>query len=193
MPYFYLYDKRRRDGPARGFTLIELMLVVAIVALLAAIAIPKFANLIDKAKEAGMKGNLGVLRSALTIYYADNEGLYPKYDNLTPLVTRGMYHLHGKYLNFDEIVFRVPRYAGDYPTYTAMQVYGNIMTTSLYNSKATVPPDNHPVHTASPIPSYWNYLVNGVAIRASIKTHAINMSPPFGDLLDTKGQAWSEW
>lgn len=53
------------------------MLVVAIVGLLAAIALPRFANLVDKSVEAASKGNLGTLRSACAIYYADNEGLYP--------------------------------------------------------------------------------------------------------------------
>ncbi len=60
-----------------GFTLIELMLVVAIIGLLAAIAIPKFAGLIIKSKEAAVKGKLGCLRSAISIYYADNEGFFP--------------------------------------------------------------------------------------------------------------------
>ena len=60
-----------------GFTLIELMLVVAIIGLLAAIAIPKFAGLIIKSKEAAVKGQLGGLRSAISIYYADNEGIFP--------------------------------------------------------------------------------------------------------------------
>ena len=60
-----------------GFTLIELMLVVAIIGLLAAIALPKFANLVIKAREATAKGQMGAIRSALSIYYADNEGLYP--------------------------------------------------------------------------------------------------------------------
>src|SRR5262245_31914786 len=64
--------------PAKGFTLIELMLVVAIIGLLAAIAIPKFANLVDKAKEAKIKGTLGSVRSAMSIYYADNEGIFPQ-------------------------------------------------------------------------------------------------------------------
>lgn len=67
-----------------GFTLIELMLVVAIVGLLAAIAIPKFGNLILKAQEAGIKGKLGSVRSALRIYYADNEGMYP-YNFVNPV------------------------------------------------------------------------------------------------------------
>lgn len=53
------------------------MLVVAIVGLLAGIAIPKFANMIIKAKEAAVKGKLGAFRSAISIYYADTEGAYP--------------------------------------------------------------------------------------------------------------------
>ena len=61
----------------RGFTLIELMLVVAIIGLLAAIALPKFADMVRKSKEARLRGDLGAFRSALSIYYADNEGFYP--------------------------------------------------------------------------------------------------------------------
>lgn len=64
-------------GLRSGFTLIELMLVAAIIGLLASIAIPKFAELIAKSKESSVKGSLGALRGALTIYYADSEGLRP--------------------------------------------------------------------------------------------------------------------
>lgn len=53
------------------------MVVVAIIGLLASIAIPKFANMIIKSKEAAVKGSLGAVRSAINIYYADNEGVYP--------------------------------------------------------------------------------------------------------------------
>ncbi|MBK8871456.1 MAG: prepilin-type N-terminal cleavage/methylation domain-containing protein [Elusimicrobia bacterium] len=61
----------------KGFTLIELMIVVAIIGILAAIAIPKFAELITKSKESSAKGTLGAVRSAITIYYSDTEGYFP--------------------------------------------------------------------------------------------------------------------
>jgi prepilin-type N-terminal cleavage/methylation domain-containing protein len=77
---------------SRGFTLLELMLVVAIIGTLAAIAVPKFANLLRKSNEGQTRGNLGALRSAVTIYYADMEGQYPT--NLASL------SINGKYLSF---------------------------------------------------------------------------------------------
>ena len=61
----------------KGFTLIELMIVVAIIGILAAIAIPKFADLINKAKEGSTKGALSSVRSAIQVYYGDNEGWFP--------------------------------------------------------------------------------------------------------------------
>lgn len=62
---------------SKGFTLIELMIVVAIIGILAAIAIPRFANLIDRAREARTQGNLGAIRSAMTIYYGTYDGVWP--------------------------------------------------------------------------------------------------------------------
>ncbi len=76
-------------GAKHGFTLIELMIVVAIIGILAAIAIPKFADMIRKASEGKGKANLGALRSTLSIYYGDMEGLYPA--NLAALTIGGKY------------------------------------------------------------------------------------------------------
>ncbi len=62
---------------SKGFTLIELMIVVAIIGILAAVAMPRFADLVRKSNEGATKGKLGSIRSALSIYYADNEGMWP--------------------------------------------------------------------------------------------------------------------
>ena|ERR1019366_8721012 len=73
-----------------GFTLIELMIAVAIIGILSAIAIPQFSNSVMQAQEGVTKGNLGAIRSALSIYYGDNEGIYPA-DDLTSLTAGGRY------------------------------------------------------------------------------------------------------
>src|SRR5579863_5644711 len=67
----------KMNKKTHGFTLIELMIVVAIIGILAGISIPQFANLVSKAQEGRTKANLGTLRSALSIYYGDTEGWYP--------------------------------------------------------------------------------------------------------------------
>lgn len=79
--------RRAADMGRHGFTLVELMLIVSIIGILSAIAIPRFAGLTIKARESVTKGNLGVLRSALSIYYGDMEGWYPT-DALSSLVPR---------------------------------------------------------------------------------------------------------
>lgn len=68
---------RNPSRDRKGFTLLELMIVVSVMAILASIAVPKFADMLLKAQEGGTRGNLGSLRSALSIYYADNQGVYP--------------------------------------------------------------------------------------------------------------------
>ena len=54
----------------KGFTLIELMIVIAIIGLLAAVALPKFGNATESAKAANVQGNLATLRGVISIFYA---------------------------------------------------------------------------------------------------------------------------
>ncbi|NIO16000.1 MAG: prepilin-type N-terminal cleavage/methylation domain-containing protein [Deltaproteobacteria bacterium] len=54
-----------------GFTLIELMIVVAIIGILAAIAIPNFNNFVAKTKKSEAKSNLGAIYNCELSYYAE--------------------------------------------------------------------------------------------------------------------------
>lgn len=100
------YTERMRSPALQlkaGFTLIELMLVVAIIGLLAAIAVPKFSGLVLKSREAAVRGKLGLVRSAVSLYYVDlidadvgpnihinhptlRSGLTPKYIDEVPWI-----------------------------------------------------------------------------------------------------------
>lgn len=66
-----------------GFTLIELIVVMAIVALLVSIAAPRYLLSLERAREASLRSSLQTLRAAIDKYTADR-GHYP--DNLDALV-----------------------------------------------------------------------------------------------------------
>ncbi|HVE12847.1 MAG TPA: type II secretion system protein [Elusimicrobiota bacterium] len=65
--------RRLRDG----FTVLELAIVIAVLAILLGVAAARYKDLLRLAHEGALEGNLGALRSALSMYYADMEGQYP--------------------------------------------------------------------------------------------------------------------
>src|SRR5437870_2718981 len=60
-----------------GFTLVELMVVIVIIGILAAIALPKFKYFRETAKETQTAANLKVIQESLAKYGVDNNGRYP--------------------------------------------------------------------------------------------------------------------
>lgn len=62
---------------AQGFTLIELLIVVIIIAILAAIAIPQFANSSNDAQESALDANLNTVRSAIELYRVQHNNRFP--------------------------------------------------------------------------------------------------------------------
>ena len=72
-------------GLRGGFTLVELLVVLAVISLLISIAAPHYVGRVAKAQEAVLKEDLVLMRDALDKHYAD-VGAYP--DSLEDLVTR---------------------------------------------------------------------------------------------------------
>jgi len=60
----------------KGFTLMELMIVIVIIGVLAAIGVPAYKGMTDKARKASCDANLRTVQTAVAMYYSEH-GLYP--------------------------------------------------------------------------------------------------------------------
>lgn len=109
-------DRRRSKPPARdGFTLVELMMVVLIISIIAAVAIPNVQNALMRARAAEAVGDLESLRVAVFNYQADNN-LWPP-DAEVGLVPSGL----ARYLPEGFSMVK-ERYELNYDNWTGLQV-----------------------------------------------------------------------
>lgn len=71
-----------KHAGSQGFTLVEILIVVVILGILAAIVVPQFANASQSAQSSSLKGSLQVIRSQLELYHAQHNSTYPSLDQL---------------------------------------------------------------------------------------------------------------
>jgi general secretion pathway protein G len=169
----------------RGFTLIEMMIVVTIIAVLASIVIPKFADLMRKAKEGVTKAGLGAMRSALSIYVGDNEGVYPSF-SLCP----------GS--NSNDPACLVPKYMDKYPAPNEPPYHADpfsLPTVDYIDSFSTLSPMTPSIVMAN-ITAGWQDQGQWVFFQTWIAGLPILNN---GDVLinctdtDTKGTVWNTY
>src|SRR5215203_2219453 len=79
--------RQRMSQDESGFTLVELLVVMLILGILAAIAIPAFLNQREKANDADAKADVNTAQQAMETYQTDNQGSYL---NATTALLRGI-------------------------------------------------------------------------------------------------------
>jgi prepilin-type N-terminal cleavage/methylation domain-containing protein len=99
--------------PVRGFSLVELLVVITIIGILAAIAVPNMTRMRDKAKETEVKANLHVIQEAVERYYT-NENEYPAYLLGGSNTSWPIFHNRGGDPNIDDPLIKFA-YLSTYP------------------------------------------------------------------------------
>jgi general secretion pathway protein G len=81
----YLIMSGEKNYKNKGFTVVELLVVLSIIALLLSVITPRYLNKIEEGREVALKQNLSMMRRSIDQYYSD-QGVYP--DKLNQLIEK---------------------------------------------------------------------------------------------------------
>ena len=98
------------SGPKmkKAFTLVEVLIAVAILGILAAIVVPRLQGHITEAREAAAKDTLRIVRNAIELYTAQHDGVPPGYPQNDPTQTPGWTAFWGQMVRDGKYIPKLP-------------------------------------------------------------------------------------
>jgi len=78
-----VFKMKRREIKQQGMTLVELVIVIVVLGIIAAVAAPRFVDISGNALSAGEQGSIGAFKSALAITMAEQQNARPTWNQIT--------------------------------------------------------------------------------------------------------------